>query len=256
MYWAEVWKYLEPEHRAALERNTFIKTFIEERNCLRKYLSYDSTNYDRYSYPRMLLRNRLRAERANYLSLQIPYIEEVRDDLAEDGATFMSSGAAGLPPTLIMIIRHYIISPSTHAVLPPVDTLRQFARILGRRLHEINDSLAQSDLVLMPYPILYTIHIDPLNLDPKKYIAVLWYGHTCLGGNDNDAKNTKQIYRVEEYPYTDDNELGPDMRNSPAVQKIIMSNAKVLTGNVARHWLGEAQSITKAFEELTKHYLE
>jgi hypothetical protein len=258
MYWAEVWKYLEPEHRAVLERNVTIKTFIDERNCLRKYLSYDSTTYDRYSYPRMLLRNRLRAERMGYLSLQIPYIEEVRDDLAGDGATFMSSSAGGLPPTLIMIIRHYIISPSTHAVLPPVETLRQFARVLGKRLQEVADTVTPSELVLMPYPILYVVHVDPLNLDPKKYIAVLWYGHICLnnGEHDGDAKKTKQIYQVGEYPYVDDGELGPDMRNSPIVQKIVMNNARVLTGNVARHWLGEAQSISKAFEELVKHYLE
>lgn len=256
MYWAEVWKYLEPEHRAVLERNITIKTFIEERNCLKRYLSQDSAVYDRYSYPRMLLRNRLRTERNGYLSLQIPYIEEVRDDLAGDDATFMSSSSGGLPPTLIMIIRHYIISPSAHAVLPPVETLRQFARVLGKHIQEVTDTVTQSDLVLMPYPILYVVHVDPLNLDPKKYIAVLWYGHMCLnnGEHDGDAKKTKQIYRVEEYPYTD--ESGSDLRNSPIVQKIIISQAKVLTGNAAKYWLSEAQSINKAFEDLVKHYLE
>lgn len=248
---------MEPEHRTSLERNTVIKTFFDERNCLKKHLSFDPLCYDRYSYPRMLLRNRLRTERAGYLGLQIPYIEEIVDDLADDNTTFMSSSTRRLPDSLALIIKHYIICPSTQAILPPVDTLHQFTRLLSKLIRDITETVTRSELVLMPYPVLYVVHVDPLNLDPKKYVAVLWYGHICLnnGEHDGDAKKSKQIYRVETYPYVSD-EPCVDVRTCGVVQKILLSKATVLTGNTARHWVGEAQSMSKAFDELASHYLE
>lgn len=257
MYWVEVWKYLEPEHRVSLERNTALKACIEERMCLKKYLSFDPSRYDRYSYPRMLLRKKLRNDRESYLGLQIPYIEEVVDDLAGNDATFMSSSTGALPDSVMLIFKHYISNPSICAILPPIETLRQFTRLLSKQLIEVTDTATKSDLVLMPYPVLYVVHVDPLNLDPKKYIAVLWYGHICLnnGEHDGDAKKSKQVYQVETYQYGID-ETCVDARTCTVAQKIILDRAGVLVGNTAKHWLGEAQNMTKAFEELVTHYLE
>lgn len=255
MYWAEVWKYLEPEQREAMERNPTLKAIISERLCLKKHLSIDPNRYDRYSYHRLQLRTRMCGEREKYLSLTIPYIDEIVDDLTGDGSTFMSSSTRELPPTVSLIFNHYICNPSPLAIIPLAETLRLYTRALNSLVQGVVDHVTRSDLVIMPYPLIYTVHVDPLGLDRNRYVAVMWYGHICLndGDHDGDSKKTRQIYRVMEYPYTSD-EPCPDPRTCPIVKDILLKNADVLTGNAARHWLGEAQSMSRAFDELVKHY--
>jgi hypothetical protein len=246
MFWLEVWEYLLPEQRKTFEQNPQVKYHMEVRRCLAQHLYYDPRVYDRYHYKLQLLQSSLRKQTHMYSTLTTPFVEELRDDMddSESSDIILSAGVQPIPKLLGMFFRHYIEHPSTKAsILSPV-ALNRFCNIQRSLLNRNLGKYTRGSPLLLPYPMLYCVHIDPLSNEVDSYIAVLWYGCT----SDNNERN---IYTIEKYASDDRRLLQP-----AAAEEFIVSKAVILMGVAAQHWMREATSVSEAFAKLAECYLD
>lgn len=246
MIWLEVWDYLTPEQRRSFEQNPRIKYQMEVRRCLATHLRYDPLIYDQYHYKVKLLQTTLRKQAQAYRELLIPCIEELRDDMddSDSNEIILSVGAEPIPRTLDLFLQHYIENPSTKASIMSPGALIRFCQTQRSLLNKNLSKYARGSPLLLPYPMLYVVHIDPLNPEGDSYVAVLWYGCT-------PDHNERNIYTLEKYEMDDRRLLQPVM-----AEEFITSKAVILMGVAAQHWMREATSIGEAFAKLTACYLD
>lgn len=246
MFWLEVWDYLTLEERRAFERNPEVKYQMEARRCFAKYFQYDPKVYDKHHYKLQMLQSNLRKQAYVYHHLTIPYVGELRDDMDDDnqGGIILSASTKPIPRILDVFFQHYIENPSAKAMILSPSSLARFCQIQHSLLNRNLSKYARGSPLLLPYPMLYCVHIDPLNVDQSSYVAVLWYGCTP----DDSEKN---IYALEKYEADDKRLL-----QAPAAEEFIVSKAVILMGVAAQHWMREATSVGDALVKLTECYSE
>lgn len=246
MYWLEVWDYLPEVQRKALERDPRIKHQLEVRRCFAEYLYYDPKIYDQYHYRIQMLQISLRKQADAYSKLTVPCIEELRDDINDADADdiILSAGVEPLPQLLNLFFQHYIEHPSARASVLSTPSLRQFCQIQHSLLNRNLVKYTRGSPLLLPYPMLYCAHIDPLGNEVDGYVAVLWYGCTP----DSSEKN---VYTLQKYG-ADDRRL----LQAEHAEEFVVSKAVILMGVAAQHWIREAVSAREAFAQLTECYLD
>lgn len=246
MFWLEVWDYLPEEQCKALERDPRIRYQMELRRCFAQYLQYDPRIYDRYHYHIQLLQRSLRKQTQAYSELAVPCVEELRDDMDDAGSDdiILSASTKPIPKILRMFFDHYIENPSTRACVLSAASLQQFSQIQRSLLNRNLGRYTRGAPLLLPYPMLYCVHINPLSAEVDSYVAVLWYGCT-------PDSNEHNVYTVQKYD-SDDRRL----LQTATAEEFILSQAVILMGVAAQHWMREAMNVGEAFGKLVECYLD
>lgn len=246
MHWLVVWEYLTPQEREDYEQHPEIHQRMEIRRCFATYFQYDPKIYDKHHYKLQLLQSHLRKQAHLYETLTAPCVEELQDDFDEENpeGIILTASTISIPKVLSMFYRHYIEHPNPYAMILSPASLSRFCRIQHSLLNRNLGRYTQGAPLLLPYPMLYYVHIDPLDVDQNAYVAVLWYG--CAA----DPKE-RNIYTLTKYNVDDKRLL-----QQASAEEFITSKAVILMGVAAQHWIREATHLEDALQKLTECFMD
>ena len=145
-------------------------TFLNYRARIEKVLYYDQSIYDRYSYERQIIADKLGIAIKKYAGIKIPILREI--DSWDSGVIYTTADRP-IPNDILVFLHIYMRSPNVHIKIYLSETIGKVTTVHKARIQSGIEKKNTNNLILF-MPICYSKHYK-LNYKDRQYITAICF---------------------------------------------------------------------------------